>query len=190
MSLKIRQAFGPWRVRWSIMCFSALGGQFGNQFSVTRFARSSILNVSTLKSRFAGSSGTHFCNVRFQLLGLPGLQVLIFCSALFCGSVLLCSVVLVVIDIDMWVVVDIDILVIDSLIFNYMGTSRLPQGAPRRKTTRAVRCRGSPDYVINNIKFVPKRTSPAVSWLPVLLQPPGSAWGVYICLHPPMFKDI
>ena len=64
------------------------------------------------------SSGTHFCNVRFQLLDLPGLQVLI--SALLCGYVLLCSVVQVVIDIE--------IIVLNSLIFECVWAAALPRG--------------------------------------------------------------
>ena len=54
-----------------------------SQFSINRFARSSILpgiQFSILNSRFVGSSGNHFCNVRFEVIDLSSLQVLIFWS--------------------------------------------------------------------------------------------------------------
>ena len=73
--------------------------------------------------------------------------MLIFWSALFCGSDVLCSVVLVVLDIDMWVVVDIGILVIDSLILSMYVSGRACQGRRRRESTPVNCCRGLPDYV-------------------------------------------
>ena len=84
-------------------------------------------------TRCAQSSGTHFCNVRSQLLDLPGLQVLI--SALFCGSVLLCSVV--------QVVVDIEIIVLNSLIFESMWAAALPRGPAGAKLLSQIAAVGS-----------------------------------------------
>ena len=92
--------------------------------------------------------------------------MLIFWSALFYGSDVLCSVVLVVLDIDMWVVVDIGILVIDSLILSMYVSRRACQGRRRRERTTANWWRGFRIMKANNTKSVEDLPSRVVSWPP------------------------